>query len=194
MTSPLRIAAIILAAGESKRFGAPKQLHAWQGRPLLRHVICQAMAAPVSEIVVVLGAYAAQVAPITHGLPVTLAVNRTWAAGMSGSVKIGLRALRDEVDGALFLLADQPRVTPELLTRLIQAHAAFGSPIVAPRARGRQGNPVFFARSIFPELMRITGDQGGRAVIARRSRDVFWLDVAERILFDIDTPGDLART
>ena len=193
MTKPLRVAAIILAAGESRRFGSPKQLLDWRGRPLLRHAICQTLAAPVAEIVVVLGAHAAQIAPVTHGLPVTLAVNRAWARGISGSVKMGLRALRSDVDGALFLLADQPRVTPELLTRLIHAHATSDSPIVAPRAGGRRGNPVFFARSIFPELMQITGDQGGRAVIARREHDIFWVETEERILSDIDVPDDLER-
>ncbi len=187
----MRVAAIILAAGEARRFGSPKQLADWQGRPLLRHVVLQTLAAPVAEIIVVLGAHARQVAPVVHGLPVTLAVNHAWEQGMSGSVKIGLRAARVQPDAALFLLADQPRVTPELIRGLIQAHAATRAAIVAPRAGDRPGNPVLFARALFPELMQVTGDQGGRAVMRAQGDRIHWVEVAREALFDIDAPGDL---
>jgi molybdenum cofactor cytidylyltransferase len=197
MTTPshragTRIAAILLAAGESRRFGAPKLLARWQGRPLLRHAALTALAAPVHEIIVVLGAFSARVAPALHGLPLTWTVNRRWQEGMSSSVRAGLRALRQEVDGVIFLLADQPRVTPELLTTLIQRHHDTGAPIVAPRFAGRQGNPVLFARTYFPELMAVQGDQGGREVIRRHADAVVWLDLDPAIALDIDTPADLS--
>jgi len=187
----VRVAAIILAAGEARRFGSPKQLLDWQGQPLLRHVVLQALAAPVAEIVVVLGAHARRVAPVVHGLPVTLMVNRAWRQGMSASVKAGLRAARVAPDAAIFLLADQPLVAPELIRRIIQTHAVTGAAIVAPRVGRRPGNPVLFARALFPALLQVTGDQGGRAVMRAYEERVHWLDADERAAFDIDAPADL---
>jgi len=193
MTAGPRVAAIILAAGESKRFGSPKQLLDWEGQPLLRTVVWQALAAPVSEIVVVLGPHYARVAPVVHGLPVTLARNPRWQAGMSSSVALGLRALRTDADAVIFLLADQPQVTSELIGRVIAAYAASGAPIVAPRAGGRRGNPALFPRDLFPELMQVTGDQGGRALMVRYEDRIAWVDADAGALFDIDEPGDLRR-
>ena len=187
-----RVAAIVLAAGASTRFGSPKQLLAWRGRPLLQHVIWQALAAPVCEVVVALGAHYARVTPLTHGLPVTLARNADWEAGLSSSVALGLRALRGRPDAAVFLLADQPGASPELIARLIRAFARSRAPIVLPRVRGQRGNPAFFARELFPELMQVTGDQGGRALLTRYWDDIAWVDADERALFDIDTPEDVA--
>ncbi len=187
-----RVAAIVLAAGASTRFGSPKQLLAWRGRPLLQHVIWQALAAPVCEVVVALGAHYARVTPIAHGLPVTLARNADWEAGLSSSVALGLRALRGRPDAAIFLLADQPGASPELIARLIRAFARVRAPIVLPRVRGQRGNPALFARELFPELMQVTGDQGGRALLTRYWDDIAWVEADERALFDIDTPEDVA--
>jgi molybdenum cofactor cytidylyltransferase len=161
------VTAIILAAGASTRFGSPKQLLDWRGQPLLRHVITQTLAAPVSEIIVVLGAHYARIAPVVQGLPVVLARNQHWEAGLSGSVALGLRALRPPADAAIFLLADQPDISPALISQVIAAFAESRAPIVVPRAGEQRGNPVLFARSLFPELMQVRGDQGGRALMQR---------------------------
>lgn len=194
MSETPHVAAIILAAGESKRFGSPKQLLDWQGQPLLRHVVWQALAVPVVEIVTVLGAHYARVAPALHGLPVTLARNPHWSVGMSSSVALGLRALRQPVDAAIFLLADQPYVTPALVNRIIRTYAETGAAIVAPRADGRRGNPVLFSSEIFPELMAVSGDQGGRALLARYEERIHWVNADDRVLFDIDEPQDLHQS
>jgi len=184
------VAAIILAAGAATRFGSPKQLLDWRGRPLLQHVVLQALAAPVSQIVVALGAHDSRVAPALHGLPVTVAYNRQWATGMSSSVALGLRALRPGVDAAIFLLADQPGVTSDLISRVILAYASCRAPIVVPRHGGRRGNPALFARELFPELMQVAGDQGGRALFQRYAGRIHWIEAGECILFDIDRPQD----
>lgn len=185
------IAGIILAAGASTRFGSPKQLLEWRGQPLLRHVILQALAAPLSEIVVVLGAHFQRVAPVVHGMPVKLAYNRRWQTGMSSSVALGLRALQMPADGALFLLADQPEVSPDLIERMIMAFARTRSPVVVPDVGGRRGNPALFARALFPELMQVQGDQGGRALMQRYRERIHWVEADERALYDIDRPRDL---
>ncbi len=188
------IAAIILAAGASTRFGSPKQLLNWRGQPLLRHVILQALAAPVGEIIVVLGAHYARVAPITHGLPVLLAYNSHWRAGLGGSVGLGLRALRQDAAAAIFLVADQPGVTSQLITRILRAHIETRAPIVAPRSQRRPGNPVLFARSHFSELMQASGDLGGRALLRRYPQHIHWVQTDDGALTDIDYPRDLDQT
>ncbi len=190
MISP-RVAAIILAAGEARRFGSPKQLANWQGQPLLRHVVLRAMAAPVQEIIVVLGAHARLVSPLLHGLPVTLAITHKWPQGMSESVKMGLRAIRGEADAALFLLADQPGVTAPLIERFVHTFATTGAAIVAPRAGKRRGNPVLFHKNLFPELMNVRGDEGGRRVIQHHQAQIQWIEVGEHVFDDIDKPNDL---
>ncbi|RUA15911.1 MAG: hypothetical protein DSY55_05255 [Clostridia bacterium] len=189
--SEASIAAIILAAGASTRFGAPKQLLDWYGQPLLRQIALQTLATPARQIVVVLGAYFQQAAPVMHGLPVTLAYNPRWQRGMSSSVALGLRALRGQADAALFLLADQPNVSSDLMTRVMRTYASTRAPIVAPRHRGQRGNPALFARELFPDLMQVTGDQGGRALFRRYADQVHWLEADASILFDIDRPQDM---
>ncbi len=189
---PPIVAAIVLAAGASTRFGSPKQLLDWRGRPLLQHVIWQVLAAPVCEIVVALGAHYARVAPLIYGLPVTLTHNADWEAGLSSSVALGLRALRRRPDAAVFLLADQPGASPELITRLIRSYADARAPIVLPRVHGQRGNPALFASELFSELMQVTGDQGGRALLTHYWDDIAWVDADERALFDIDEPEDIA--
>ncbi len=186
-----RVVAIILAAGEARRFGSPKQRVLWRGEPLLRHVVLQTLAAPVQEIIVVLGAHIRLVAPLLHDLPITQAVTHQWPQGMSESVKIGLRAIRGEADAALFLLADQPGVTAPLLDRFIQTFAKTGAAIVAPRAGTRRGNPVLFHKKLFPELMKVAGDEGGRGVIQHHQSQIQWIEVEEHIFDDIDKPNDL---
>ena len=186
-----RVAAIVLAAGASRRFGAPKQLVPWQGQPLLRHVLWQVLTAQVDEVVVTLGAYADRIAPAVHGLPVTLVIHRDWARGMSTSVRAGLRALRIEPDAALFVLADQPNLTPAWIHRILRAYETTRAGIVAPRAGERPGNPVLFARAFFPELMKVTGDQGGRGVMRAHPHAIHWLEADPGFLRDIDFPEDL---
>jgi molybdenum cofactor cytidylyltransferase len=93
----------------------------------------------------------------------------------------------------VFLLADQPGVTPALLSALIQRHRETLGPVVAPRYRGRRGNPVLFDRQTFPEFEGLEGDAGARSIIQQRYGEVAWVDwPSGDILRDIDTPEDYA--
>ena len=113
-----------------------------------------------------------------------------WADGQSRSVQTGLRALED-VSAVLFLLADQPGVSPALLAALIQRHRETLAPVVAPRYRGQRGNPVLFDRSTFPEFARLTGDVGARPIIQAHSDEIAWVDwPTPEITQDIDVAGD----
>lgn len=185
-------AAIILAAGASTRFGEPKILLNWRGKPLIRKAVEDALRGGLSQVAVVVGAVVDPVFEILRGLPVNIIVNERWQEGQSASIQAGLAALRDNAGSAIFLLADQPAVFPELLRRLIERHAATLAPIVAPRVQGKRGNPVLFDRDLFAELQQIQGDTGGRVLMNRYGLEyVDWDD--PRLLLDIDTPEDYQK-
>jgi molybdenum cofactor cytidylyltransferase len=184
-------AAIILAAGEARRFGRPKQLLAWDGEPLVRRAARVALQAGLAPVIVVTGAYADEVEPVLAGLNLRITRCEMWREGQSASIRAGLHALPPETGAAAFLLADQPFVPATLLQTLRAAHARSLAPVVAPLIDGQRGNPVLFDHQTFPALMALTGDVGGRAIFSDYPIEwVPWHDAA--VLKDINTPEDYA--
>src|SRR5215213_6715109 len=189
-----RVAALILAAGASARMGRPKQLLDWEGRPLVRAAAEVALAAQLDPLLIVIGSAQAQVAEALAGLPLRMIANPDYATGQSTSLRTGVAALDQDVDAVVVLLGDQPFVTATIVEQLVAEWQASGAAIVAPTYAGQRGNPVLFARSVFPELLAIQGDQGARGVLAAdraRVRLVAFDD--PRPLTDIDTPEDYER-
>jgi molybdenum cofactor cytidylyltransferase len=184
-TSPVeevhaRVAGIVLAAGQSQRFGPNqvKQLLPWgPNNTLLGHVVDTALAAPSLDLVIVVTGHAAhEVGRAIADRPVTVAVNPGWRAGQSSSLQTGLSAARASsplLGAALFLLADQPDVTAETIEAMIQVYRQSQAPVVAPIYQGgTRGNPVLFDNTTFPELQALTGDVGGRPLIERLGQAV----------------------
>jgi molybdenum cofactor cytidylyltransferase len=125
-------------------------------------------------------------------VPVEIVHNPQWAEGQSTSVKAGLLALPPETTAAVFLLADQPHIPVELVRALVERHAQTQPPIVAPMIEGRRGNPVLFDHAVFPDLMSLHGDAGGRLVFSRYPiTHVPWND--PNLLLDVDTLEDYER-
>ncbi|MFQ6057848.1 MAG: molybdenum cofactor cytidylyltransferase [Anaerolineae bacterium] len=188
-----RVAAVVLAAGASQRFGQPKQLLPWGEKTMLEHVVDVLLASPVHEVIVVLGAQAEAVGAALGERPVRIVVNERWDGGLSTSVRAGLGEVGPNAMAALFVLADQPGLTPDLVERLVERHRRTLGPIVAPVYKGRRGNPVLFDRALFPELAALQGDVGGRALIEKYPQRVERVEVeSEAILLDVDTPEDYA--
>lgn len=196
------IAGIILAAGEAKRFGRPKQLLDWRGEPFVRAVAKTALASGLAPVIVVTGAYADQVQAAVQDLPVQIAHNPDWDSGQASSIRAGVGPLPasppnpsdlgEGVGGAVFLLADQPQVTPTILQALMEKHAATLDPIIAPMVLDRRANPVLFDRVAFPDLMKLEGDVGGRGIFSKhRVTYLTWHDDA--MLLDVDTPEHYQR-
>jgi molybdenum cofactor cytidylyltransferase len=192
-----RVAGTILAAGSSSRLGRPKQLLDFHGRPFVRAVAEAALASGLAPVQVVTGDHADAVAAALNGLPVKLVHNHAWREGQASSIRVGVATLPANTGATVFLLADQPHVPPALIRALTDAHALGLFPVVAPVVGDRQANPVLFDRVSFPDLRALTGDVGGRAVIARIQttpggreavRLVPWPD--DRILLDVDTLED----
>jgi len=185
------IAAIVLAAGESARMGRPKQLLPIDSRPMVRHVTEVVVATGLDQVIVVTGAHATAVEAALAGLPVELVRNESWSAGMSSSMHRGLRALRPGIQAVLIVLGDQPALTADLLQSLVERYRATRAPIVAPAFRGQRGNPVLFDRALFPELLGVQGDRGGRALVVRYQDRMEHVEVDDPAAFmDIDSPQD----
>ncbi|WP_439575227.1 NTP transferase domain-containing protein [Phreatobacter sp.] len=190
-----RLAGLVLAAGRSTRMGGPNKLTATlDGLPLVRHAAEAALKGGLAEVVVVTGHQAERIAATLDGLAVRLVHNPDFAEGLSTSLKAGIAALGDDVDGCVVLLGDMPRVGAELVRRLADAFdPGAGRHIVVPVADGRRGNPVLWGRRFFGELMKVAGDQGGRAVLAEAPEAVAEVPVeGDAVHLDLDTPEALA--
>lgn len=192
-----RVAVIVMAAGEGRRFGdTVKQLAPWNGRALIRHIVELVERSRADEIQVVLGARAEQIRPALDPLgPRTRVTQNTqWHAGMSTSVIAGLKSSRVRPSAAVFVNVDQPGIAPDLIDRLIDRHRRTGAQIVAPRYQNMRGNPVLWDRSMFGELETLSGDVGGREILRQHWREIVWVELgSEEELTDTDTPEEYQR-
>ena len=183
------LSAIVLAAGQSARFGRCKQLLRIGGKPLLEHVLDYVRGADVDDVVVVLGASAEEIQREVRFERERIVVNPRYADGMSTSIQSALRALAPESEAAMIVLGDQPFVATQTLDALIHAWRRTRAGIIVPTFGGARGNPVIVDRMHFAEMMEIRGDVGFRALFGRHA--VATVDVDDRgILTDIDTMED----
>ena len=193
------IAAIVLAAGRATRFGAgpddSKVFATLDGKPLVAHVVATALGSGASHVFVVVGQAAHRATPIFDGQrSVTLLHNTGFASGMATSIKAGIAALPHAVDGALILLGDMPLVSSATLARLIAMFDGQRPDAVVPCYGGRKGNPVLIGRSLFKEMLTLTGDRGARSILEEAARNVVFCELDDpHVLTDIDTPDALAR-
>jgi molybdenum cofactor cytidylyltransferase len=210
------IAGIVLAAGESTRFGQPKQLLDWHGQPFVRAVAQNALDAGLSPVIVVTGANAGQVGAAVMDLDVKVVRNEDWKSGQGSSIRVGVLSLikplpslpeiRRQISlddnknshvgfgggGAIFLLADQPQIPASVIRALVEKHAEGLYPIVAPMVLDRRANPVLFDRATFSDLTTLEGDVGGRAIFHKHRVEYLpWHD--DNLLLDVDTPEHYQR-
>jgi molybdenum cofactor cytidylyltransferase len=193
MPSPV-VAAIVLAAGEGRRMGSLKLALRLGTKTLLQHVTEAALAAPVQEVVVVLGHGAAELKGEVPGdKRLRTVYNPDYAQGQSASLRVGIESLSPQTEAALFLLGDQPLVRPESIAALIDTFRNCRTTLIQPLYRGVPGHPVLFARALFPELLQVTGDRGGRDVLIRHREDVAKVDLDLEAPEDVDTKEDYLR-
>jgi molybdenum cofactor cytidylyltransferase len=181
---------ILLAAGGSSRMKKPKQLLRWGDSSLLQVACKTALQTECRPVIVVLGCEAEACGQEIADLPVTVVVNPEWQKGMGSSIAVGVSALESaapETSGALFLLVDQPTVTPDLLNSLVKAWSPPKLPIAATSYGGSGGVPAIFAKTLFSELKALDPERGARALIAREISRTNLLDSGEALI-DLDTP------
>lgn len=188
-----RVAGIVLAAGESARFGRPKQLLDWRGEPFVRAAARKALAAGLSPVVIVTGANAEEVEGAVCDLDVEIVRNEEWKSGQGSSIARGIESLPENVGAGIFLLSDQPQVSVEVLRALIEARRREMPAIAAPLIlEERRGNPVLFDKVTFADLLSLHGDVGGRGIFHKHTVAYLpWHD--EALLLDVDTPEDYER-
>ena len=185
-------ACIILAAGDSTRFGSPKALAVFDGETFIHRAIKAAQLVGAEKIIVISGEHDEKIREDVSQFDIEVARNPLWRDGQGTSVACGIKALRKYYGSVIFMLVDQPHLPPLLLSSLIEKKAASDSQIAMPDFQERRGNPVLFDRSLFPELSVLSGEEGGRAIINKHRRiTISWLTDAP--ITDIDTTDDLAN-
>ncbi len=193
------VAGLILAAGASRRMGRPKLLLEVEGRPLIQHAVDAAARSTLDPVVVVLGSDADAVRRAVR-VPerrFSFIVNEGFAEGQSSSLRVGLGRMPDEVVAAAILLADQPAIGTEVIDTVVARFFAGDKPAARPvytsAASRIPGHPVVLARSLWPELMRLEGDQGARAILARHPERLLEIELDGAAPEDIDTPEAYRR-
>ncbi len=190
------VAAVVLAAGQSRRMGPVNKLLAKVGGvPMLAKVVGEALQSRACAVHVVTGHERSRVEEVLADREVRLVHNPSFERGISTSIAAGLSSLPADVEGALICLGDMPAVSAELLDRIIDAFDPVrGAEVCVPSYRGKRGNPVLWSRRFFAEICRIRGDAGARHLIGEHSdvvREVAIDDAA--VLLDVDSPQALAR-
>ncbi|MEG1746837.1 MAG: nucleotidyltransferase family protein [Oscillospiraceae bacterium] len=175
---------VIMASGFSRRFGGNKLLCPVEGIPLFRRTFSALPAGLFAQGVVV-----SQYEEILQGAAENgyLTIQNTQAEeGIAASLRLGLSAVMDGADGVLFAVCDQPYLTAESVQKLLLQFEKTPDSIVALSAENRRGNPVIFPAEFFGELLSLTGDTGGSAVIKKHPHRLVTVEVPARELEDVD--------
>ncbi|MCP5215789.1 MAG: NTP transferase domain-containing protein [Pseudomonadales bacterium] len=189
-----RIAAIILAAGSSRRMGEQnKLLSQVKGVPMVVSVANAALASNVESITLVTGHESEALETLLAGRNLKFVHNPDYNSGIASSVKIGIASLSDEVDGAIVLLGDMPFVTKSQINELIaEFDPVLERDIVMPVKDGRRGNPVLWSRRYFPAMQKLTGDTGAKTILKEYAANVWEVPISDESIFaDIDTQEEL---
>lgn len=187
-----RIVGILLAAGESVRYGrANKLLAGVGGDPVVARAVAPLLAADLTDIVAVVGFQAQQIQGAIDE-SVSVVVNDAYAEGLSTSVAAGVRAARErDADAAVFALGDMPWVSPDSVEALVRAYRAGQGDALAAACEGKRGNPVLFDARHFDALSTLDGDAGGRDILVE-SDDAALVETGDPgVVRDVDRPGDL---
>jgi molybdenum cofactor cytidylyltransferase len=185
---------VILAAGKSSRLGQPKQLLPFKGKSLIHH--CVEIAGKVVEkVIVVVGAERQRIESELKDSAVQIVYNPEWEEGMASSIRAGLTFATEKdpfVNDIIFMVCDQPYVTVDLIKKLIKEKEISSKSIVASHYSEIAGTPVIFDKTIFPELLALTGDVGARKIILRNSDKTSTIDFPLGNI-DMDTPDDYKK-
>jgi molybdenum cofactor cytidylyltransferase len=188
------VSAILLAAGKSERMGQNKLLMPFDGGTIIGRTLDNLIRSHAGEIIVVLGAKAAEINTAIGEREVVMVLNPNYARGMSTSLQTGLSMVSKRARFILVALGDQPLITTHTYDRLIEAALASDKGLIVPAYQGRRGNPITFSAGYIPDIRRFTGDVGGRELLARYPADILEVPVEDPgVLANINTLDEYAR-
>ena len=189
-----KIGAIILAAGQSVRMGNPKLFLPYLNVPLIHYPVSLAVEMKLSPIIVVGGKYNQRLESVLGEFSdrITNIYNPEYETGMSSSLKAGINALEEVLDGVIIFLGDQPFVSAEVVQKLIREFKqSKNSKIVRPRYQMQPGHPILFDKSLFSKFQALSGDEGVKSIIKVNQDKLIYIDFENpKLNLDIDTPQD----
>ena len=186
------IAAVVLAAGHSRRMGSPKLVLPWGNTTVIGQVINVLRRTGIQEIVVVTGGAQPEVGQALRGLPVRLVYNPQHAQSeMLSSFQVGLAALSADPAAILLVLGDQPQIQEGVITELIREYVETGAPLLVPSYQMRRGHPWLMDRSLMAAVLALREPATLRDFLNERSPNIRYIMVeTPTVLQDLDTPGD----
>ena len=196
MVDVTKVAAVVLAAGSSRRMGGQhKLLVNLSGVTMVSRVVDTVLRSSVYSVTVVIGHRGNEIRTALEARDVSIVENQDYTSGLASSLKLGLSSLSEDIQGAMIILADMPFVGVDLLEKIIGAFACAGEQdIIAPIKSGRLGNPVIWPASFFPEMMKLQGDKGARKLLVEFAEQVTAVPVLDdAAFFDVDTPAELEK-
>jgi molybdenum cofactor cytidylyltransferase len=187
------VAGIVLAAGSSTRMGRNKMLLTVGTQPLVRRSVTAALDAGLSPVIAVVGHEAERVEAALAGLPCQVVFNAAFHVGMRVSLQAGVRAVPDDVPAALVALGDMPYVTAGMMRAVADRYRAGTAPLVVSEYGAVNAPPTLYDRTLFAELLAMTGEGSGKQVLLRHRHQADAVAFPEAALFDVDVPADYER-
>ncbi len=183
-----KLGCLIMAAGNAARFGENKLLAEVEGKPLIAHAL-DAVPQELFDRIVVVTQYP-QIVSLAHERGFQTIINDRPQEGIALTIRLGTQAMAD-CDGILYLVADQPLLSRESISRIVQAWKENPTFIVGAASGDRRGNPNLFPARFFPELTTLHGERGGSRIISKHEDAFLPVQLPARELFDCDTPQEL---
>ena len=187
-----KYAILILAAGNSKRLGRPKQLVKWNESTLLNHTIVQASKVDNADTYIALGGNQSDIRPSIMGEAIILDIPN-WQDGMGTTISSSLNQIDSDIyDGVILCVCDQPYISNEVFDKLINAFENRTSSIIVSQYKTDSGPPTLFAKKYYPNLLHLQGDSGAKRIIRKHINEVSFISF-ENGDIDIDTEDDVKK-
>lgn len=189
----MNIGVVILAAGESKRMGVPKQILPIFGVPMLKYLVDEVLDTEAHPVTVVVGANKTKIVPLLENIPIGIIDNSDWQKGMGSSIKMGLVGsylITKGFDGLIFMTSDMPFVNAEVINKLIKTAREFPhKTIIASKYAGTLGIPVLYKKERFEDILDMKPEHGAKQFFNKYPDEIVTVDF-DLGAIDLDTKED----